>query len=97
MKYDEKLFISMKTGHFEIFIKNKISEFAFQELSQEKSTKSKLKDLQYYSLSPQKYIDVLSNKKSQLLANLRSRMVQILKTRIYWRYALMNPSPCGGT
>ena len=46
-------------------------------LKKEQNMKSKIRNIKYSSLSPQKYISELSYTQSTLLANLRSRMVNL--------------------
>ena len=65
----------MKKQKFKIFLKEKISKFAFNYLQEKKMSHSKVKNLQYANLSIQPYITdtSMSTVEKQMLLSLRSR------------------------
>ena len=77
--YDEQTIKSMKFSSYKKFIKKKIREAAFKFLQSDKSSKSKVKDIEYKKLAPQKYIksNQFTNDEVQLLARLRSRNTSV--------------------
>ena len=79
LKYDESFFKSMNKIKFKSYIKQKINTAAFNFLLNEKSEKSKIKNINYESLKIQEYIfsKMFTNSEVELLSKLRSRNIDL--------------------
>ena len=79
MPLDENKIKNMNVKAYKKFIKKKISQAAFTELTKDQKEKSKIKLIKYKKLSCQKYIrsGELSNSEINLLFKIRSKMVNV--------------------
>ena len=86
--FDESTIKSMQLKKYKQFIKKKIKHAAFEYLEKDKSTKSKVKNIEYKNLAKQSYISSsnFTDDEVFLLARLRSRNI-VLKENFSGMYS----------
>ena len=79
IKYDEAFIKSMNKIKFKSFIKKKIATAAFNWLLNEKSDKSKIKNIKYRNFKIQSYMSskIFTNAEVELLSKLRSKNIDV--------------------
>ena len=78
-KFDKTKVISMTKNSFKKWVKKRIEKAAFEYLLKEQEKQSKIKDMKYDKFELQQYLksSLFSNYEIEMLAKLRSKMVDV--------------------